>query len=279
MEPSLKSGGILLNPDLVRTILVGFIRDTMHTSGFQKAILGLSGGVDSSLVAHLAAEALGPSSVIGIIMPYKTSSPRSRADAELVATGLGIRTEMIDISPMVDEHLRRIDPADKVRRGNIMARERMIVLYDVSSREKGLVVGTSNKTESLLGYGTLFGDTACALNPLGDLYKTQVWQLADAMGVPQEIVEKKPSADLWEGQTDEHELGFSYREVDKLLFEMIDHRHGDGELARMGFETGFVQRVRDLVRKNQFKRLPPVVAKISNRTINQDFRYPRDWGV
>ena len=163
--------------------------------------------------------------------------------------------------------------------GNIMARERMIVLYDLSSREDALVIGTSNKTETLLGYGTLFGDMACALNPLGDLYKTQVWQLATEVGVPDSIVAKPPSADLWSGQTDEQELGFTYREVDRLLYCMVDQRKSDSELHDMGFPAEFVARVQTLIRTNQFKRRPPLIPKISGRTTNVDFRYPREWGV
>jgi NAD+ synthase len=171
----------------------------------------------------------------------------------------------------------RVD--DRLRAGNVMARQRMIILYDVSAREKGLVLGTSNKTEFLLGYGTLFGDMASAINPLGDLYKTQVWQLAAALGVPDRIVGKKPTADLWSGQTDEGELGFSYAEVDRLLYAMIDERRSDEELGAMGFDARFVRTVQTMVQKSQFKRRPPVVAKISHRTVNVDFRYARDWGI
>ncbi|HYQ87890.1 MAG TPA: NAD(+) synthase, partial [Bacteroidota bacterium] len=159
------------------------------------------------------------------------------------------------------------------------ARERMIILYDLSARERALVIGTSNKTEVMLGYGTQYGDTACAINPLGDLYKTQVWQLAEAAGVPKKIVEKKPTADLWAGQTDEGELGFSYKLVDRLLYAMIDERRNDEELNELGFEEHFIEKVRQLVQRNQFKRRPPIIAKVSHRTVNIDFRYPRDWGI
>lgn len=270
---------LALNIDIVRRLLVDFVRDGCRTAGFQKAILGLSGGVDSAVVATIAVEALGSENVRGVIMPYRSSSPRSRSDAELVARGLHIACEVVDISPMVDAYLDTAKDAEKVRRGNIMARQRMIVLYDLSSREKALVIGTSNKTELMLGYGTIFGDLACALNPLGDLYKTQVWQLAEALRVPEEIVVKRPSADLWEGQTDEEELGITYARADQLLYAMIDERRSDAELLGMGFEPGFVEHVRHLIRSNQFKRRPPVIAKISHRTVNVDFRYPRDWGL
>jgi NAD+ synthase len=270
---------LALNVDIVRRLLVDFLRDECRNAGFQKAILGLSGGVDSAVVAFLAAEALGKENVRGVIMPYRASSPRSRVDAELVAQRLGIAVEIVEITPMVDAYLDTVKDAGRVRQGNVMARQRMIVLYDLSSRDRALVIGTSNKTELMLGYGTLFGDMACALNPLGDLYKTQVWQLADALGVPEMIVQKKPSADLWEGQTDEGELGLTYARADQLLYAMIDERRADAELCAMGFEREFIDRIRHLIRINQFKRRLPVIAKVSHRTVNVDFRYPRDWGL
>ncbi len=270
---------VSINKDFVHKILVEFIRDETRNAGFQKGIVGLSGGVDSAVCAFLAAEALGHENVTAVMMPYRTSSPESLSDAEEVVTALGIHSEVVDISPMVDPFLDRAGIRDKIRSGNVMARQRMIVLYDVSSREKGLVLGTSNKTEILLGYGTLFGDMASALNPLGDLYKTQVWQLAEHLGVPGHIIEKRPTADLWEGQTDEDELGFSYNRVDRLLYLLVDERRTDEELGASGFEKGMIDRVKKMVARNQFKRRPPVIAKISHRTVNIDFRYPRDWGI
>jgi NAD+ synthase len=154
----------------------------------------------------------------------------------------------------------------------------MICLYDQSNEKKALVLGTGNKTEILLGYSTLYGDSASAINPLGDLYKTQVWQLAELLKCPKQIIKKKPSADLWSGQTDEGELGFTYREADELLYYMIDQRYNDDELAEMGFASSFIKTIRAKIRFNQFKRVPPIIAKVSNRTINVDFRYNRDWG-
>jgi NAD+ synthase len=270
---------LALNTDIVRSILTKFIKDETDNAGFSRVVLGLSGGVDSSLVAYLAVEALGAGNVVGVMMPYKTSQQASHDDASLVATSLGIRSETVEITPMAEPMIAREPGMTSVRKGNIMARTRMIVLYDVSARENALVIGTSNKTETLLGYGTLFGDTACALNPIGDLYKTQVWELAAAMGVPRAIVGKKPTADLWAGQTDEEELGFSYRRVDELLYFAIDERRNDEELAERGFEKHFVDKVNRLVKRNQFKRRPPLIAKVSHRTVNVDFRYPRDWGM
>lgn len=268
-----------LNMEHVRRILVQFVKDEIQAVGFTKAVIGLSGGVDSAVSTYIAAEALGPRNVLAVLMPYRTSSSESVDDAELVVKDLGVHSIAIDITPMVDPFFESQKISDHLRKGNIMARQRMMILYDLSQKEGGLVVGTSNKTESLLGYGTLFGDMACAINPLGDLYKTHVWELAAECGVPKKIIEKKPTADLWVGQTDESELGFRYKDVDTLLYHMIDERHTDEELTAMGFSPDFINTVRTRIRRNQFKRLPPVIAKISHRTTNVDFRYVRDWGV
>jgi NAD+ synthase len=254
---------IEMNVEEVRRQLVGFLRDEFRNAGFSRGVLGLSGGVDSAVVAYLAAEALGKENLLTLLMPYRTSSPRSRTDAELVARRLEVRSELVEISPMVDAYLERGGVTDQLRRGNVMARCRMIVLYDVSAREKALVLGTGNKTETLLGYGTQYGDTACALNPLGDLFKTQVWQLALALGVPEEIVRKKPSADLWEGQTDEEELGLSYLEVDRVLHAMVDQGRPVPDLVAMGYAEAYIARVQQMIRRNEFKRRMPLVARIS----------------
>jgi NAD+ synthase len=270
---------ILLDTGLVERILVSFLRDETCQAGFSRGVLGLSGGVDSAVCAALAARALGAENVLGVLMPFRTSNPQSREDAELVARSIGIRTELVDITPMVEPYVQRMGPADQVRAGNVMARERMIVLYDLSQRDKALVFGTSNKTELLLGYGTLHGDTACAVNPLGDLYKSQVWQLARALGLPDRVVSKKPSADLWDGQTDEGEFGFTYAEADSLLYCMIDQRRTDEECIAAGFSEELIRRLRGMVSRSQFKRRPPLIAKVSHRTVNIDFRYARDWGI
>ncbi len=267
-----------VNTRLLRMILVGFLREEIHKVGLRRGVLGLSGGIDSALVAYLAAEALGPENVFAVCMPYQTSNPESEAHALLVAQALGINYRVIGITPMVDAYFDLFPEADQIRRGNKMARERMTILFDHSAANSALVLGTSNKTELLLGYGTLFGDMASALNPIGDLYKSQVWQLAEEMGVPREVIDKKPSADLWAGQTDEQELGFTYREVDELLYRMVDLRATRDELLAQGFAPDFIDTVYGKVQNSHFKRRMPVIAKVSNRTIDRDFRYSRDWG-
>jgi NAD+ synthase len=266
------------NPALVARILTTFIANEVRKVGVERVVVGLSGGVDSSVSAILAAEALGADNVLGIEMPYRTSSAESLEHADAVVAAFGIQSLKIEITAQVDAYFERFPDADRTRRGNKMARERMTILYDHSARWKALVLGTSNKTELLLGYGTLHGDMASAINPIGDLYKTQVWALAAHIGVPKVIVEKQPSADLWSGQTDEAELGFGYREVDKLLYLMVDQRYSTAELIAAGFPEAFVHRVTEMVRNSQFKRRLPVIAKVSNRTIDRDFRYARDWG-
>ncbi len=267
------------NPPLIRAILVKFIADEVRKVGIGRVVVGLSGGVDSALSAMLAAEALGAANVLAVKMPYCTSSGESLRDADRVIACSGMPSLEVDITPQVDAYFERFPDADNMRRGNKMARERMTILYDQSARWKALVLGTSNKTELLLGYGTLYGDMASAVNPLGDLYKTQVWALAAHVGVPEEIIRKQPSADLWTGQTDEAELGFGYREVDELLYMMVDLRYSRAELCAAGFSEAFVRRVSEMVRSSQFKRRLPVIAKLSNRTIDRDFRYARDWGL
>jgi NAD+ synthase len=266
------------NPPLVCRILTAFIANEVRKVGLERVVVGVSGGVDSALSCALAARALGPHNVLAIKMPYRTSSAESREHADLLVRRTGVESLEVDITPQIDAYFERFPDADRVRRGNKMARERMTILYDHSARWQALVLGTSNKTELLLGYGTLHGDMASALNPIGDLYKTQVWALAEYVGVPEEIVRKQPTADLWAGQTDEAELGFRYHEVDELLYCMVDLRFSRAELYAAGFAPAFVQRVSDMVRNSQFKRRLPIIAKVSHRTIDRDFRYARDWG-
>ena len=268
-----------INTDLAREILEGFIKSEITRVGMSRAVIGLSGGIDSALSCALAIEALGAENVLAVRMPYKASSRDSLDHAQLLIDRLGIPNKTIEITDMV-EPLFKLDPQiSKMRMGNIMARERMIILYDQSEVFKGLVIGTSNKTEILLGYSTMYGDSASAMNPIGDLYKTQVRQLSRAMNIPSPIIDKAPSADLWEGQTDENELGFTYEDVDRLLYLLVDQRYSPQEAVEDGFDEKFVNAVTTRIRRNQFKRMLPPIAKVSNRTIGYDFLYLRDWGT
>ena len=276
-----------IDTDVARRVIAEFIRGQLRQAGFERAVLGLSGGIDSALVAYLVAEAIGPERLLAVMMPYRTSSPASRADAETVVADLGCGSAVVDISPMVDGYFGADGRADtgtpgeaggeasSLRRGNFAARMRMAVLYDRSVTWGGLVVGTGNKTESLIGYTTLFGDSACAFNPIGDLYKSQVRQLAVAIGVPDTIVRKAPSADLWPGQTDEAEGGFSYPVLDRLLFWRIDKRRSIEEMGDLGFDPVTVERVDRLVAGAEFKRQVPPIAKLGPRTAGVDYLYPR----
>jgi NAD+ synthase len=270
---------LTINTDLARKILTGFIFSEITRTGFKRAVIGLSGGIDSALSCFLAAEALGAENVLAVRMPYTISSPDSLEDAQLVIEATGVQALTMPITEMADPLINHFQEMNSMRQGNIMARLRMIVLYDQSAAFNGLVVGTGNKTEILLGYSTLYGDSACAINPIGDLYKTQVRQLSLALGVPRPIIDKPPSADLWTGQTDEGELGFTYEEVDRLLYLLVDQRYTPAECIEAGFGPSFVQTVVKRIQQNQFKRILPPIAKLSNRTIGYDFLYLRDWGT
>ena len=270
---------LTINTDLARKILTGFLKSEITRVGFTRAVIGLSGGIDSALSCALAAEALGPQNVLAVRMPYKSSSADSLEDAEKTAHGLGTRMDTIEITAMIEPIIQREPLMSKLRKGNLMARARMIVLYDQSEAFKGLVVGASNKTEILLGYNTLWGDMASAVNPIGDLYKTQLRQLAGALNIPKSVIEKPPSADLWVGQTDEAELGFTYEEVDKLLYLLVDKRCSEQDCIEAGFEKTFVENVVNRIRRSQYKRMMPIIAKLSARTVGYDFLYLRDWGT
>lgn len=254
-----------IDTDGVRGLIVDFIRQQMGKAGFQRAVIGLSGGVDSATSCFLTVEALGAENVLALRMPYRTSGPDTLTDAQAVIDLLGIPSDTVDITPMVEPLFQHFPDMDAVRRGNVMARVRMIVLYDQSAAWNGLVIGTGNRTEALLGYTTLYGDAACAFNPIGDLYKTQLRQLAAALGVPRQIIEKPPSADLWPGQTDEGELGFTYAAVDQVLYLLFDEGASPEEVVAAGFERAFVERVLEIVRRTEFKRRLPPVARIRDQ--------------
>ena len=267
---------LTINTGLARKIIVRFIRDAVTKVGFEHAVIGLSGGIDSALSAFLAVEALGKANVVGVRMPYRTSSEGSLSDAQKVIDQLGIESMTIPITPMAEPLIERFPEMSQLRKGNIMARQRMIVLYDQSLARQALVIGTSNKTEALLGYTTLYGDSAAALQPIEDLYKTQIRQLSREIGIPQSVLDKPPSADLWIGQTDEDELGYTYEQVDKVLYLLVEGRYTVDEAAAQGFDHAFVANVWRKVQRNHYKRTMPNVAKLSKRSIGHDFLYLRD---
>ena len=270
---------LAIDTDVARKVITGFIRGQLAQAGFERLVLGLSGGIDSALVAYLVAEAIGAERLLAIMMPYRTSSAASRGDAETIVADLGCASDVVEITPMVDGYFGSgeagVADASPLRRGNFMARMRMSVLYDRSVSFGGLVVGTGNKTESLIGYTTIYGDNACAFNPIGDLYKSQVRQLAAAVGVPFAVIAKAPSADLWPDQTDEAEGSFSYPLLDRILYWRIDRRRGTDELVAMGFDRALVERVERLVATSEFKRQVPPIAKLGPRTAGVDYLYPR----
>lgn len=265
-----------INALFVEKVLIAFIRDELGRCGCAKAVLGLSGGLDSAVCAALAARALGPRNVLGLIMPYGTAFSRDVRDATALAKGLKIRHQTVDIAPQIDLYFAAHPTKSRLQRGNKMARERMSILYDYSVREGAFVLGTSNKTELLVGYGTVYGDLACAVNPMGDLYKTQVRQLAEHLGLPAAIRRKAPTAGLWPGQTDEGELGLTYDELDRILYALVEGRKTRRQVIEAGHSASLVDRVLRMIRASDFKRTLPPVAKLSTRTVGHDFLYPRD---
>lgn len=266
-----------INPELATRMLTGFIRDSIAKAGMSRAVMGLSGGIDSAVSAYLSALALGPENVLVVRMPYKTSSEDSLTDAEAVIEDLGLQHMTVPITDMADSLINRFPDMTNLRKGNIMARMRMITLYDQSMAWGGLVMGTSNKTEFLLGYSTIYGDSGVALHPIADLYKYQIRQMARHLGVPNAIIDKPPSADLWAGQTDEQELGFTYDDADQVLFLLVDERYTVQEVADEGFDYDFVHKIWERVKANHYKRTMPNIAKLSKRTIGHDFLYLRDY--
>jgi len=251
-----------LNLKEVHSELVEFLRESFKKAGFSKAVLGLSGGIDSALVAYLLRDALGKENVLAIMMPYKSSNPNSLNHAKLVVEDLGINSKTIEITDMIDAYFKNEKEATSLRMGNKMARERMSILFDYSSKENALVVGTSNKTEIYLGYSTQFGDSACALNPIGDLYKTNIWDLSRYLKIPNELIEKKPSADLWEGQTDEQEMGLTYKEADQVLYRMLEENKKVEEVLAEGFNKDLVDNIVRRMNRSEYKRRMPLIAKI-----------------
>ena len=269
----------VIEPATTADLIVAFISSQMEQTGFSRIVVGLSGGVDSATVAFLAARAVGADNLLAVRMPYSSSSPASETDALRVVQALGCRTQRVEITAMVDPLLGLMGDAQgdaaQVRRGNVMARQRMIVLYDKSVEFDALVAGTSNKTEALLGYTTQYGDAASAFAPIGDLYKSQLRAVAEHLGVPAEVVAKPPSADLWPGQTDEDELGRTYDDLDRTLFALVDRRWTVERCVAAGLDRDLVEWVAARVARMEYKRQMPPVAKISLRTPGIDHLYPR----
>jgi len=266
-----------LEPGLAVEVLSDFIRDAVETSATAGVVVGLSGGIDSALSCALAVRALGPARVHAHFMPHRDSNAQSRQDAHAVAADLGIELSEIDITAMIEAYFSQVDPdADRIRQGNKMARERMSILFDQSKKLGCLVLGTSNKTEILLGYSTIFGDNASSINPLGDLYKQQVTALARHLDLPAAVIDKAPSADLWPGQTDEDELGLSYDSADGILHLLFDLVLSPREIIGRGYPESAVERVVTLESANRFKRRLMLIARLSGSAINLDREIPRD---
>jgi len=265
------------NYQLITDVLVQFIQESVYKNNFKKSIIGVSGGIDSAVVLNLLKRALGNRNVIALLMPYKLSSSESTRDAKMLCEQYSIQYRIIDISGPIDTYFNKYPTDNRLLIGNKCARERMSVLYDFSVREKALVAGTSNKSELLIGYSTLYGDSAAAFLPIGDLYKTQIFKLAEFLKIPINIINKSPSADLWENQTDEEEIGFSYKTLDETLRLLVEERLSLSEIISQGYEEQKIRKIIQLITSSQFKRTMPPIAKLTSRTIGLDFRYLRDW--
>jgi NAD+ synthetase len=268
---------LAIDAALTERWLTAFLRDELiERRRITKAVLGLSGGIDSALVAFLCARALGPENVHAIRMPYRSSSADSLADAQKVGDALGINVDTIEITDAVDGYLRAAGDPDPRRRGNVMARMRMLVLFDQSARLNALPIGTGNKTERLMGYFTWHADDTPPVNPIGDLFKTQVWALARHMGVPVEVIDKPPSADLEANQTDEGDMGVTYLTADRILAQILSG-YNDGQIAAQGFDPREITLVRRRIESTHWKRHLPTTALVSGTAINEFYLRPVDY--
>lgn len=266
-----------INCEITTKVISLFIRDFFQKNGFNYAVIGVSGGIDSAVALDLTSRAIGNQNTFALLMPFKSSSSESLIHGKLMCEKIDVDFKIVDISPAIDSYFSKFPTKNKILIGNKCARERMSVLYDFSERKKALVVGTSNKSELLIGYSTLFGDSAAALLPIGDLYKTEIYELAEYLNIPKKIIEKNPSADLWKDQTDEGEIGMTYKELDEILFLLVDKRIPKESLKKQGFSGEKIDKIWKMIVNSQFKRTLPQVTKIHSRTIGMDFRYPRDW--
>jgi NAD+ synthetase len=268
---------LVIDAPLTERWLVAFLRDELiERRRITKAVLGLSGGIDSAVVAYLCARALGPENVHAIRMPYRTSSADSLGDAKRIVDALGINVETIEITDAVEGYLRAAGEPDPRRRGNVMARMRMLVLFDQSARLGALPIGTGNKTERLMGYFTWHADDTPPVNPIGDLYKTQVWALARHLGVPVQVIDKPPSADLEANQTDESDLGVTYLTADRILSQILAG-YRDEAIAAVGFDPREIGLVRRRVEGTHWKRHLPTTALVSGTAINEFYLRPVDY--
>ena len=243
-----------INPERTEKRIIEFIREELDKIPFHKAIIGLSGGIDSTVITYLTAKAIGSKNIFSLILPFQNSSLENINDAKMVAKKLSLHNEIINITPMLKAYFKNFSKVNKIRLGNKIARERMSILYDVAKKEKALVIGTSNKTELLLGYFTKYGDGGVDLEPLGSLYKTQVYQLAEYLNIPKKIIKKTPSADLWNGQTDEGELGLSYREMDEILYFLVDRGYKKNRILELGYPEKKIKKIESLLRNSSHKR-------------------------
>jgi len=260
--------------ELIENYLIKFLKEEVYKTGLKGAILGLSGGIDSAVVAVLAQKAFGKN-FQAVMLPSYSSSKSSFDDADELCKKFNILNQSVYIGDLVQTYFKNKESTN-LRIGNFSARMRMSVLYDLSSKYSSLVLGTSNKSELLLGYGTMFGDLASAINPIGDLYKTEVFAFAEHLEIPLSIIQKPPTADLWEGQSDEEDLGFTYEQLDKALYAFVDERLSKEELIKKDFDKNLIELITTKIYKNQFKRKLPIIAKLGNRTVGHDFLYPRD---
>ncbi len=259
----------------ISDFLQRFLDDEVRKTGINRVVIGLSGGIDSAVVAVLAHKAFGDD-LLCVKMPSHYSSLNSLHDADELCHAFGLRAITASIEPMLRAYEELNPDMDNLRKGNFSARMRMATIFDISARENALVLGTSNKSELMLGYGTLYGDLASALNPIGDLYKSEVYELAEYLGVTKSIISKAPSADLWDGQSDEADLGYSYAQLDEALRFYVEERLNRDEVVAKGCDASMVDMIIGRIFRNQFKRKMPLIAKLTSRTINHDFNYPRD---
>ena len=252
-----------------------FLDNEVRKTGIKKVVVGLSGGLDSAVVAVLA-QRVFKDDLLCVKMPSHYSSQNSLDDADELCRDFNLKSETASIEPMLKAYENMNPDMDNLRRGNFSSRMRMSTIFDISARENALVLGTSNKSELMLGYGTLYGDLSSAVNPIGDLYKSEVYEFAEYLGVSKSIIKKPPSADLWDGQSDEADLGYTYAQLDEALKLYVEDRLSPDEIVKLGCDENMLDMIIERIFRNHFKRKMPIIAKLTSRTVNHDFNYPRD---